>query len=154
MAGRIGGWSEFRWNNESEWSWVSVLAATGGTLVGVAVGAGAGVLLARATGSQSPADYGPSYFACLGAAYVLGLAGCYLALRAAGDPRVVPTVGILAVVLPGSVWAVGPVVRMLARTFDWTFGVAIPVTIVLVPLSVVLPPVAARMIAGLWSRPR
>lgn len=112
------------------------------------------MLLARATGSQSAADYGSSFFACLAAAYVLGLVGCYLALRAAGDPRVVPTVAILAVVLPCSAWTVGPMVRILARTFDWTFGVAIPVTIILVPLSVVLPPVAARMIAGLSSWPR
>ncbi len=151
---RFGGRSEFHRNNESEWSWVSVLTATGGTLAGVVVGAGSGALLVRVTGSQSPADYGPSFFACLAAAYMLGLVGCYLALRAAGYPRVVPTVAILAVVLPCSVWAVGPIVRMLAGTFDWTFGVAIPVTIVLVPLSVVLPPVAARMIAGLSSRPR
>ncbi len=146
--------SGFLFSREPEWSWGSVLSASGGTLAGVLLGGSASVLIARARGGQSLADYGPALFVCLTTAYVLGLVGCYLALRVMDDPCALQTVAILAVMLPGSVWAVGPVVRMLARMFHWTFGIAIPVTIVLLPLSVVLPPIAARLIAGLFPRER
>ena len=136
--------------SDGRWSWGSAGAASGGTVVGVPVGGALGILTAPAAGfGDSVADYGPALLATVGSACVLGLAGCYLALRFVGDPRALPTVIILAVLLPGSALSVEPVGRALADTFDWTFGVLIPVGVVLYVSCPVLSPVLARLIAGL-----
>ncbi len=150
VSGPAGAFPGSMPRNDTRWSWVSVISASGGSVAGVLVGAGVSVLVARALGSQSLADYGPAFVACIATACAFGLVGCSLALRAAGDSRVITTVAILAVMLPGSAWAFDPVVTTLARTFRWTFGVAIPVAIVLLPLFVVLPAIVARMVAGLF----
>lgn len=54
-----------------------------------------------------------------------------------------------AVLLPGAALSVEPMGHALAATFDWTFGVLIPVSVVLYVCCPVLAPVVARLTAGL-----
>lgn len=136
--------------SDERWDWAAASAASGGTAAGVPIGGGFGILLARALGfRESVADGGPAFFITVTAACLLGLAGCYLALRLLRDSRALPTVIILAVLLPGAALSVEPVGRALAATFDWTFGVLIPVAVVLYVCCPVVAPVVARLIAGL-----
>ena len=114
---------------------------------------GFGILLARALGfHESVADYGPAFFITVTAACLLGLAGCYLASRFRRDSRALPTVIILAVLLSGAASGVEPMGHALAATFDWTFGVLIPVGVVLYVCCSVLAPVVARLIGLLPAR--
>ena len=136
--------------SDERWDWAAASAASGGTVAGVPVGGGFGILLARALGfRESVADYGPAFFITVTGACLVGLAGCYLALRLLRDSRALPTVIILAVLLPGAALSVEPMGKALAATFDWTFGVLIPVGVVLYVCCPVLAPVVARLIAGL-----
>ena len=138
--------------SNERWSWASAGAASGGTVIGVPVGGGFGILIARAAGfGESVSDYGPAFFVTVATACMLGLAGCYLALRLLGDSTALTTVTILAVLLPGSALSVVLVAQALADTFDWTFGALIPFSVVLYVSCVVVSPVVARLIAGSLS---
>lgn len=140
--------------NEDTWNWLSAGAASGGTVVGVAVGGGLGILGARAVGfSESVADYDAAFLVTVGTACVLGLVGCYLALRVVGDERALSTVLILALLMPGSALSLEPIGQALARAFDWGFGLLIPLGVILYVSCVVVSPVVARIIAGFLPAP-
>lgn len=101
---------------------------------------------------ESVADYGPAFFCTVGVAWSFGLAGYYVALRLLGDARAAPTVIVLAVLLPASALSVQTLGQALADAFDWTFGLLIPLSIVLYISCVVGPPIAARLIASFFQK--
>lgn len=138
-------------NDETRWAWAPAGVASAGTVTGVAVGAGIGMLIARAMGfTESVADYGPAFLFTVGAAWALALVGCYVALWLLRDSRTVPTVVVLAVLLPGSVLVVQPLGQVLADAFGWTFGLLIPLSVCLHISCVIGAPFAARLIAGFF----
>jgi hypothetical protein len=117
---------------------------------GVLLGGAAAVGTARVLGmNESVADYGTPFHMMIGGAWFLGLIGCYLALSALRDPKVIPTVVILAMLLPGSAAASGPLARTFARWFSLPFGTLITVGIVLLVLLPMLSPVVARLLAAI-----
>lgn len=128
--------------------WTLALAATGGTVGGVLVGAGTALLVAGALGSRESIEHtGLPFYIALSGAWLLGLLGCYFALAALRDPKAVPTVVILALLLPGSTVAAGPLARAFAGWLSLTFGTLISVGMVLIVLLTMLSPIAARALA-------
>ena len=135
--------------SDDRWSWLAAGAASGGTVAGVLVGGGVGLLGARGLGlEESVADYGAPFFVTVASACVLGLAGCHVALRLMGDSRATATVLVLAVLLPGSALSLDPIGQALAGALDWSFGLMVTIGVVSYVSCVVLSPVVARFIAG------
>lgn len=129
--------------------WLLLVASAGGTLGGIILGGGSGLLTARALGmNESVADYGTPFYIAIGGAWFLGLLGCYLALVALHDPKAVPAVVILALLLPGSAAVAGPLASALARVFRTTFGTLVEIAVVLYVLLPMISPVVARLIAA------
>ncbi len=130
--------------------WSPALAATGGTAVGILIGGATALLVARATGlDESIADYGPPFYMALGGAWLFGLLGCYFALSALRDSKAVPTVGILALLLPGSAVIADPLALAISGWISPTFGTLITVATVFYVVLPLLCPVAARSLAAM-----
>ena len=130
--------------------WSPALAATGGTAGGILVGGVTALLVARAMGlEESIADYGPPFYIALGGAWLFGLLGCYFALSAVRDSKAVPTVGILALLLPGAAVIVDPLALVITGWISPSFRTLITVATVLYVMLPLLCPVAARSLAAM-----
>lgn len=130
--------------------WSPALAATGGTAGGILVGGATALLVARAMGlDESIADYGPPFYIALGGAWLFGLLGCYFALSALRDSKAVPTVGILALLLPGAAVIADPLALVISGWISPSFRTLITVATVLYVMLPLLCPAAARSLAAM-----
>jgi hypothetical protein len=130
--------------------WSLALAASGGTAGGIFVGGATALLAARVVGlDESIADYGSPFYMAIGGAWLLGLLGCYLALRCIRDSKAIPTVGILALLLPSSAVIVDPLASVLSRWISPTFGTLVTVATVFYVLLPLLSPIVARSLAAI-----
>lgn len=111
--------------------------------------------MARAIGlRESVADYGSAFLVTIGAACVVGLMCCYLALRIIGDCRALSTTVLLSVLLPGVAFGLDPLGSLLGNELELTYGFLIPLGVILYVLCVVLTPMLARLVAGYISSNR